>query len=613
MAKRLISLAIFLISLVIFSISTTKIFAIDTEFRDIDSLKEYCKLRQGNQMNLETWYSGKCGGSFQERIGFADIIFMDLMTGMTGETKIKESLSSTNQNSNLSSDTFSSFGLLFANLTSTLPASSGQYFGYVNQNLARHNIVPTAYAQAPGGYGFKSLGPVIELWKVFRDMVYVLFIVSFVIYGFMIMFRAKVSSQTVVSIQTALPNLIGVLLLITFSYAIAGLIIDFSYVIQEVVLSSIFQKIESQITGTVSLGMFKLGGVLGSSGTGSVAIDSPFGRFAQPFGNDFLKTVTGFLFGKTVAPDSNASQMAPVFVGKYGGLWMPLVYIMLVISVGNAIPRVLSIMAPTTGLSAIDDSVKAFFFNPAINLIVWLVLFIAILYTFFKIAYALIQAFVMVIFNVIFSPFILLKGILPGNDAFGEWVRTLVAYLASFPATIICFTLSFIFIGRFEITSDGVKSAFLPVISFFIPSPNVSIGLNLFGLKGQPAIGTALSVPPPLGTDLGLMQLGTSGDAMITLIGIGIFLMTPKIVEMIQEALKVPPFKYGAAIGEALNFGYGPVNNLLIKPATELVSDTGKRMAYGKSQQMARNAQGGIQDPVAERVRRSLQKRGWDK
>src|SRR3989338_11056513 len=84
MAKRLISLAIFTFLLSIFFGIPSKTFAltdaatIGDRIPGSDAVKEYCKLRSGNQMNLETWYSGKCTGSFQERLGFADMVWLDL-------------------------------------------------------------------------------------------------------------------------------------------------------------------------------------------------------------------------------------------------------------------------------------------------------------------------------------------------------------------------------------------------------------------------------------------------------------------------------------------------------------------------------------------------------
>src|SRR5258708_14361646 len=46
----------------------------------------------------------------------------------------------------------------------------------------------------------------------------------------MIMFRVKISPQVVVSVQSALPKIAIALVLVTFSYAIAGFLIDIMYV-----------------------------------------------------------------------------------------------------------------------------------------------------------------------------------------------------------------------------------------------------------------------------------------------------------------------------------------------------------------------------------------------
>jgi hypothetical protein len=411
----------------------------------------------------------------------------------------------------------------------SLPASSTQYLAYVSQNLAKHSVIPSAYA-AGEGFGFKSLGPVLVLWKMFRDIVYLLFVVAFVVYGFMIMFRAKISSQTLVSIQTAIPNLIVVLLMVTFSYAIAGLIIDLTYVFQEVLLNTIFLSLKPA----------------------TIDVEPNFLGIT-------LSGITGWNFLKmSVSPDEIAKLVggkdhftASVLIGSQGGIFIPMLYVLTAITVGDTISKIANIMTPQWGIPWLDTIIKEFGSNPVINLILWLVLFIAILYTFFKVTYMLIQAFVMVIFNVIFSPFILLKGVMPGTDAFGEWIRTLISNMAAFPATIFCFLLSFIFMGKVIVDPAGIFKAALPILRMI---PNQRFEYNYFSLVGGEATG-ALTVPPPLG-----FIWGTSGEAMTAIIGIGILLMTPKIVEMLQEALKAPAFKYGAAIGEALNYGFGPVS-----------------------------------------------------
>jgi hypothetical protein len=86
--------------------------------------------------------------------------------------------------------------------------------------------VTSAYAQ---GTGYKAMSPFLVFWKAFRNLAYSLYIIMFVVVGIMIMLRTKVSAQAVITIQAALPNLLITLLLITFSYAIVGFMIDLMY------------------------------------------------------------------------------------------------------------------------------------------------------------------------------------------------------------------------------------------------------------------------------------------------------------------------------------------------------------------------------------------------
>ncbi|MGD9129680.1 MAG: hypothetical protein PVJ09_04300 [Candidatus Woesebacteria bacterium] len=103
------------------------------------------------------------------------------------------------------------------------PASAQTYVADLFYNA---KIVPQAYAQ---GLGFAALDPVLETWKVFRNISYLFFVLIFLVIGFMIMFRHKISGQTVVTAQQAIPQIIIALIFVTFSYAIAGLLIDIMY------------------------------------------------------------------------------------------------------------------------------------------------------------------------------------------------------------------------------------------------------------------------------------------------------------------------------------------------------------------------------------------------
>lgn len=115
-------------------------------------------------------------------------------------------------------------GKVIASLYNTQP-SSREYLADILDNVGIPSV-SRAYAQ---GTGYKAMAPFLPFWKTVRNLAYSLYIIMFVVVGVMIMLRTKVSAQAVITIQSALPNLLITLILITFSYAIVGLMIDLMY------------------------------------------------------------------------------------------------------------------------------------------------------------------------------------------------------------------------------------------------------------------------------------------------------------------------------------------------------------------------------------------------
>lgn len=99
---------------------------------------------------------------------------------------------------------------------------------YVRNTISKFTTIPVANAQ---GFGFSAVDGLQKYWQGFRNIAYALTVLVVIIFAFMIMFRVKLSPQLVISVQVALPKIITVLVLATFSYAIAGFIIDLSYVV----------------------------------------------------------------------------------------------------------------------------------------------------------------------------------------------------------------------------------------------------------------------------------------------------------------------------------------------------------------------------------------------
>ncbi len=126
-------------------------------------------------------------------------------------------------------------GNMIASLYSAPPASGVQYFA---QKIHDLNPVTPAYAAA-GGIGYQTLGPVQKIWIAFRNIAYVGFIIVFVIMGFMIMFRAHISPQAVATVQDSIPRLVIALILVTFSYAIAGFMIDIMFLILNIAIQAL--------------------------------------------------------------------------------------------------------------------------------------------------------------------------------------------------------------------------------------------------------------------------------------------------------------------------------------------------------------------------------------
>ena len=100
--------------------------------------------------------------------------------------------------------------------------------GYLRSAASKFNLVSEVKAQ---GFGFEASSSMRTLWVAVRNVTYFILILMIIGMAFLIMFRFKISPQTVITVQSALPKIIIALLLITFSYAIAGFMIDLLYVV----------------------------------------------------------------------------------------------------------------------------------------------------------------------------------------------------------------------------------------------------------------------------------------------------------------------------------------------------------------------------------------------
>ncbi len=112
-----------------------------------------------------------------------------------------------------------------AEMYRTPPASAIGYFGHLAEKL---NLVPTAHAQ---GYGYTQINALLSLWEATRDVAYLFMTLCLIVAGFLVIFRVKINPQTAITVQMLIPRIVTTLLLVTFSYAIAGFVIDLIYLV----------------------------------------------------------------------------------------------------------------------------------------------------------------------------------------------------------------------------------------------------------------------------------------------------------------------------------------------------------------------------------------------
>lgn len=332
----------------------------------------------------------------------------------------------------------SGLGRMIALMTGNPPAGTAEYLAYMG---AKAGLVEQAYAQDGG---FAILLPIQKIWVATRNVAYLITSLTLIVIGFMIMMRKKLDAQTVIGIQQALPSIVITLLLITFSYAIAGFVIDLLYF----VLYFILQLMANDIF---------------VGGNAKTAID-----FVTQ--NSVFKVVIGGLFGGS----GDAANKAATAIGQL---------------VQNMFESSGIAGAITAGIGSLLGG------SPLGSLIVSG----ALLFTMVKLFFSLLTSYAMLLLATIFGPLMLMTNAIPGSNSFGTWIKNLAGNAAVFPATAIFIILAAALMGNAN-PSFGIK----PDIGYGSPSATTSWAPPLlFGATSGGAPGAS-----PIEALMGVIGLG---------------------------------------------------------------------------------------------------------
>lgn len=280
----------------------------------------------------------------------------------------------------------------------TPPVSSRDYLAYMNSRFHIPGTPQPAYA-ADGGVGYTSLTPILKIWVVMRNLAYLVFAIVFVVIGIMILIRSKIDPKTTVNVQNALPKIIFALVLVTFSYAIAGFLIDIMYVALGLVLT---------IAGSIDARAGALGNKIIAN-------------------NIFFAFFDGFTMDKLAMATAGINTMVNNF---------------------------LNIDSNTFVLGGITG-----FITQGIG---FLIIAIAIIWALFKTWIALLSAYAHVVLGILFSPLQLMIDAVPGQNQLDGWIRNMLSNLLAFPVVLTMILIGLLLGNVSSVDTADFNPGFVP-------------------------------------------------------------------------------------------------------------------------------------------------------
>lgn len=372
------------------------------------------------------------------------------------------------------------------------PASSSQYLSYLHNNFG---LVKSTYASNHNpnlnpcynntrGVGFCSILPILNIWVTMRNIAYLILILVFIVIGVGIMLRIHIDPRTVMTVQNQIPKIIAGIIVISFSFAIAGFMIDIMWF-----TTYLFASVLGSATSLDSATMIKII------------------RAANPI--DAANAIHG---------------------SGDGG----------VINIASSASRALGYLAESaftnqqSSMGVLKDIIR-----PLVSIIAFLIFIIAIVVALLRLWLSLVITYVNIILDIVFAPFWILAGALPGSSlGIGGWFKDMLANLAVFPVAISFFILANYFVGAFDASTNNI------------------VQNNM--------------APPLLG--------GTDSSAVAAVIGLGFILMLPNLLTTTKGFFKAPKVNFGPIMGP-VGVGAGFVGGIPKRVSSGVLNEA-TRMRY---------------------------------
>lgn len=372
---------------------------------------------------------------------------------------------------NLSGGTLGAVSSVIGALYLNPPVKSADYLASVGQGLG---IVKTANAQVVGS-GAAVLNPILSLWQVSRNISYVIMIIIFVVIGIMVMFRNRINPQTVITAQTALPGLVIGLILITFSYFLAGLISDMAFVGTNVV-GYYFSAVKGQTNPPQNL-------VEDVSTENVLRVFSPFTKIMNI---DRVQNALGLIWDDLAVPGTCRQCPWDMDPQKAITALATLVVMQILMPFGSMFGGAGQIVS-----GAIAFGGTALIPVQIVSLVLSFLAMVMLIYAMLKLLMRLINNYITIIFLTITAPFQFLAAALPGRQGIAtNWVLNMLANILAFPAVLAVFYFIAFLLGSINTspifkTSDANQFNNGSIVPSVYAQGNVTItNTNTFPLFG---------------------------------------------------------------------------------------------------------------------------------
>jgi len=422
------------------------------------------------------------------------------------------------------------------------PPASGVY--YAMDSLQKVGFIPKTYAAE--GIGFSGLKVYLDIWKIFRDLAYMIFVIVLIFAGFAIMFQWKIGGKTAVTLENALVKIVFAMIIINFSYAIAGFMIDLMYVVMGIIVSFLGRGItvngspadSAYIAGLtndyINAGPHMIFNSLFGDGqlNGQAkdwAVNGNFKISAAVFLTKFIGS-DGDLLAIFVVPYRIAMSLISIIPDTLRWI-LSIVNIYISAKIAGVVGKPAAWIGDTTSMVAgatfswgnlpkiagpIGYIITFLLFWPiALPLILSIIIMITFFYFFVRIVFIVFFTYVQIILAIVTAPLMLMTEAIPGQNRFLNWLKGLVGQLSTFPILVGSFLLSRMIASR----ADLFKASFLAQKI----SPNEGLWTPPFMSDGY----------------IGGYQLRTGLDsgAFLFLVGMSIMFMTPEFIKMAKKAI----------------------------------------------------------------------------